>query len=466
MESITEFDEPYIEDQVKKIKELGLKFGIHGETAAGGMHTTPLDSALNDDYLRAHERLIQQVRGAGKIEAVYVVIHASESVPFILLGRELQATRLVDIWGRRLDKFLDENRDVLDWAIDFDPIMEGRHVNQEIRITTNEELEKFRKAHKKDPTEDESKELLKIIKEKALKSFVFSNDLEYGAERIAYGVIGKWMELRRDPLWSSIVGNKKLDEKFFEEEFTKWVPAVAAKYIWGHFHPKETSRYPDPKPILEKNRVIWAFEPEMTHRGGYEKHMRIMRIPHLYQLVNSIGSNWTTVAIDFEHLLSGGFDPKKEIADLPYGAGEKIKIVHVGWPTPHAPAHIPIYLGSDAQQYLYERLFELRQKGFKTGWIIFERGGGEDPVKESVISLRKIVEFLEKDVLPKELPLDFYGMKPQGPELSRQEVTIRDHAMDPLRGMLLIPEEEYTFLSSEALKKGKRPEEWKKEEFR
>jgi len=38
--------------------------------------------------------------------------------------------------------------------------------------------------------------------------------------------------------------------------------------------------------------------------------------------------------------------------------------------------------------------------------------------------------------------------------------------MDPLRGTLKVPEEEYTFLSRAAIEEGKKPEEWKKEELR
>jgi len=38
--------------------------------------------------------------------------------------------------------------------------------------------------------------------------------------------------------------------------------------------------------------------------------------------------------------------------------------------------------------------------------------------------------------------------------------------MDPLKGMLKIPEEQWTFLGTAAKEEGKRPEEWKKEEYR
>jgi len=38
--------------------------------------------------------------------------------------------------------------------------------------------------------------------------------------------------------------------------------------------------------------------------------------------------------------------------------------------------------------------------------------------------------------------------------------------MNPLKGLLKIPEEEYTALGRAATEEGKRPEEWRKEEYR
>ena len=160
----------------------------------------------------------------------------------------------------------------------------------------------------------------------------------------------------------------------------------------------------------------------------------------------------------------------KLVDELPSDGGKLIKVMHVGWPTPHVPAHVPIYLGSEAQEYIYEIIYKLKKKGFdakEDRWIIFERGGGQDPIKDSVISLRKIVEYLSLEVPPdpKNLPDNFYGMEGQGPEIARQFVTMREHALDPLKGVLHVPEEEFGFLSTGVSQKGKL-EEWKKEKFR
>ena len=104
------------------------------------------------------------------------------------------------------------------------------------------------------------------------------------------------------------------------------------------------------------------------------------------------------------------------------------------------------------------------------GVLVFERGGGKDPgeyIRTSVIALRHIVEQLDKNVDPKDLPLEFFGISPQSVHgIERQMRTIKEHTLDPLKGMLHFPEEQFSFLSTEAIKKGKKPEEWLKEEYR
>jgi len=98
---------------------------------------------------------------------------------------------------------------------------------------------------------------------------------------------------------------------------------------------------------------------------------------------------------------------------------------------------------------------------------LFERGGFKDPFAQSVTTLKLIVRFLEKDIPPDKLPDEFYGVYPRGLlSEERQWVSIFQHMMDPLRGTLKVPEEEYTFLSRASMEEGKKPEEWKKEEFR
>ena len=139
--------------------------------------------------------------------------------------------------------------------------------------------------------------------------------------------------------------------------------------------------------------------------------------------------------------------------------------MHVGWPTPHVPAHVPLWLGSEAQHYVYDVLYRLRKKGWTDGIIIFERGGGDDPVKNSVVSIRQIVKYLNMDVHPEKLPEDFFGFAWDGFNVRRQVVNMKMHAYDPLAGLITQPEEEHGLLGAEAIKKGK-GEQWKKEKYK
>jgi len=483
LESITEFDEPYIKDSVKSIKELGIEIGIHGETAATGLHSMPLESALAEDYIRAHDRLIDHIKGGSKIASRYVLIHASESTPFILTEkRDLYAINLVDFWGRSMPDFFKEHPEIAAWIGNLEIIQKKIHnfnhyVNEYLVGMLNEhskgmdlseaksEAEKYALIEKK-----LGKEKVKELKDKAhgqvISDYTVDGSATYGPERVAYYAVAKLMSDSRDSLWLAIAGDIKFNEDMLEK-YMEWVPAVTAKYIWGHFNPHE-KKFVDPKPLLAKANdgkgMFWVFEPEMAQKG-YEKYMRLAKTRHLYELCVAIGSPWVVVALDFEHMLSCALDPKVEISELPEYGAELIKVVHVGWPTPHIPAHQPIPVGSEAQQYVYERLWELRQKGFMDGWIIFERSGGEDPIKQSVLAIRLIVDQLEKDTPPNELPEEFFGLSKDGFDVKRQEVSIKDHALDPLKGLLSIPEEEHGFLSGAALAKGK-GEEWKKRQLK
>jgi len=305
-----------------------------------------------------------------------------------------------------------------------------------------------------------------MARDEAIKFFVdFTNtpDLRYGAEAAAYYIVAKWMQLNRDPLWKSIAGGGNIDKEDFRKEWQKWVPAVSAKYIWGHFNPK-LSDYKDPKSILEKNKMFFVLETPTGFSGG-ENLGRFSRPYHMALLAENAGTGYFGVAFDFEHVLGNNIDPKAEIGAFTRDGCKWIKVLHVGFPTPLHTAHATVDIGSDEQKYLYDRIWEMKQKGFESGYIIFERGGGEDPVKQTILALRLIKKFLEENVEPKNLPLEFYGLKEEGPAIRSQELQIRQHALDPLKGMLFASEEEHGLFSRSAVEKGK-GKEWEAEKYR
>lgn len=328
-----------------------------------------------------------------------------------------------------------------------------------------------------------------------LLDYVQSKSLHYGPERIAYYFIAKWMERSEEgkELWNKII---MATIEFFAkrakqsvEEWSKkagidlnrlriedlrgkhelWVPAVSAMYIYGHLFPKNV-KYEDPKKFLDG--MFFAFESPMGGRG-IEEWLRLGNPIQYYYLVEKAnqdaGRDLFAVALDFEHMLSLRIEPGLVIDLLPELGGENVRVVHAGWPSTLAPAHLPIEVGSDQQRYLYEMYYKLRKKGFgikKDAFIIFERGGPET-FKQSIIALREIVDALEKDIPPEKLPLKFYGVSPEGMlSEERQRATIFAHRFEPLKGMLVVPEEEHTFLGRAATQKGVHPEKWKKEELR
>jgi hypothetical protein len=552
LESLSEFEEPNLKEKMEKdIREkLGIRYGIHSETKAAGVEAAELDSAIRVEYERAHKRIIEILKKSREIGAIYVLVHSSESTPFLLLERELQSSDLVDFEGNSFADFLEKNKWLIEWFLGgknedivnavikaweekeekiiegvehienafksmniqpkdfiFREIWHGRKMSENIRSRVEDVVRWFEFQFGKKYAEfsDDQK---KIVKERIkrnielqvkefhtfLMDFVQSKSLHYGPERLAYYFVAKWMEEKNDPLWNKIVNAaveffSKRDGKSREEWLKKnnikkisiddenfikmhelWVPAVSAKYIYGHFFPKRPD-LEDPKKYLDG--MFFALEPPMGGRGIEEWHRLSNPLLYYYlveEINRSAGKDILAVAMDFEHMLSSRINPELVIELLPQNAGKYVRVLHVGWPATLAPAHMPILLGSEQQEYLYKLCYLLRKKGFGTNpsidhFIIFERGGPET-FQESIISLRKIVEFLEKDTKPEDLPLEFRGIGPKEiGAIERQLAIIREHAFEPLRGLITVPEETYGFFGEEAKRKGK-IEEWRRERYR
>src|SRR3989338_8456636 len=130
IDTVNEFNEPYLKESIERVKSLGMSFGFHAETSATVReHTMPLDSAIFDDYERAHKRLIQHIKGSGNTGAKYLLTHASELTPIILVATQNQtSTKLADFWGRPFEILLEENEWLLDWGIEQPFIKELRRI--------------------------------------------------------------------------------------------------------------------------------------------------------------------------------------------------------------------------------------------------------------------------------------------------------------------------------------------------
>lgn len=553
LESVSEFKTPNLKEDLEKIRNLGIRYAIHSETRAFGVEVAELDSAIETDYKFGHERLREILERAGEIKSEYVLIHSSESEPFLFLERHLQPSFLVDFFGNPFRDFLENNKELIEWAfggkrkdivdIAFQTWIKRRkeitiedlrnalkekgiepkdfiwieiiggslvEILRERILSRIESLEiNIGKAYEAITEEEERKRVdgqiersLDILMSDILShlfTYIQSRSLHYGPERVAYYFLAKWMEKNNDPLWSNIVNStieffaksekksvdewlrekgikeKSVDDENFRKYSYLWVPAVSAKYIWGHLNQDKNPKkaYYDLKKIIRKYKMPLVLETPMAHRG-IEEWLRLPNPIQLYYLAKQINEDagflCLAVAMDFEHMLSIRLDPETVIDLLPEDAGKFILVLHTGFPAPLAPAHIPIPLGSEQQFYLYKLMYKLRKKGFgkdkKDCFIVFERGGGADPIQQSVIALRKIVEFLEKEIPPEKLPMEeFFGFATGGiASLERQRAVISEHALDPLAGLIAVPEEEFTFLGAAATEKVS-PEKWKREEL-
>lgn len=336
-------------------------------------------------------------------------------------------------------------------------------------------------------------------------------------EEIAYATIAKYLEIKKDdskePLWKLFFGDKTLEdlEKKWgsEKEPRKLantktgeiyldpdvIAMVGCRYIIGHFESNPLPEYlaemfqknPDREKdsFYKKNaidklkdvKITLVFENPELAEGGTEGLQRIVRGKHMYNFVKAaeiiLKTDLIRLLIDLNHWVHNAIDPGKEFEILKREApdfGKYVKAIHIYQPWPiheHAPFDIP----SDAQVKIYKWLYQLRQIGFKDGILVFERGGGENPLQIAatvIQALRQVITNLEKGIEPGKLPLEFYGISPEGVlSEQRQMVIIREHARDPLKGMIIVPEEEHTALGKEALAKpGMTPEKWKKEELR
>ena len=304
--------------------------------------------------------------------------------------------------------------------------------------------------------------------------------LELG-EISAYHIVGYHMHKTRDPIWMSIVGDMGPDEAYTAKH-PEFNAAVACYYIKEHLTLKDNEHNKDDKngldgssvlDFINKNNIILSFETPHSGSPGseLEGRFRLFQPDYAEKMLDQIGSSNVGFTADFEHMLSQGLHIDKDVIDkVSSGFGKHIKVVHLGTPVPYGgTAHVPIGLGSMAQEAIYKWLFEFRKRGFKNGYILYERGGGDSPqkvVEQSIHAIRFIVEYLEKNVKPDDLPEAFYGISEQNAaRFAIQMNAIREHAWDPLKGLITIPEEEHTFLSKAAIEKGK-AEEWKKAKFR
>jgi len=315
----------------------------------------------------------------------------------------------------------------------------------------------------------------------------------------AYHAVAKWMWIKKDKMYVSIVGDKDPDEiiKNAQEkaavtpELDKLVVAVAGKYIEGHLKTEARPEFMVPEGPMEninklerdpegfkeknvaplhtvydyhkKNNVLIYLENFMPPGkfGGGDKRLLAVGEVRIYRTVDALrvclaidNGEWVNYVPDIEHILLHGLDPVKEAeevikAGLP---GNIITSMHINPPRPYSGLHAVIQPISNDVLTLFRIFRKFREAGMKDAILIWERGS-EGPPKQSAEALRTIVKFLAADFDVEDLPDEFYGLGDQF--RAAQEVAIREKALAPVEGLLTFPEEEWTLLSSAAREKQK-----------
>lgn len=330
-----------------------------------------------------------------------------------------------------------------------------------------------------------------------------------------YHIMGNYLFNKKDPMWleiakfyKDILKKYKIDyddpywlhnawkeaEHNNDREFKEFFyGAICAKFLQGHIKKllnwidgefmDELKAMPDKTEEDKKNKAqlikaakelqicIESPDARDPSHGGLFLLWRPKQIYAAIKVIRrELKTNRVWMLQDYEHVATQGVDPIKEMEEIIKIApdfGKFSLAVHANAPNP-LHAHEPIELGDIR---IYKLLYYLRITGFgkenRTGYVIFERGGAKDPYQKSVDALKIMVEFLEKEVHPDKLPLEFYGLKgATAGDLKRQAQIIRNHVEDPLKDLLEMPEEDWSMLSQAAIKKGRKPEAWKRGEYR
>ncbi len=331
-------------------------------------------------------------------------------------------------------------------------------------------------------------------------------------ENVSYQVTAKYMSKTGDFLWKEIVEKEAgcdvdpdlaidLANQGVESYPGAKIPvskivdliitAVACKYIQGHLlvkteqwsmgslpeltHEAGEASETSPEEITEKEKHMSVYEFCKENKihifveteqpsEGLEGKLRIMHAHHHVALVKSIdGGENVSYNMDFEHLTTNLIDPIEDVVrNLDKNDGKYIRMVHINAPKPYGGLHGQIQLFSLDMYVLYKWLWELRSRGMKNAYLIWEWGAAGPP-EDSATALRSMIKMLENDVPPEKLPPEFYGM---GPEFEAQQYqAIFMHAMDPVEGLITFPEHTFTFFGERAKALG-RLSQWLRNRFK
>ncbi len=331
----------------------------------------------------------------------------------------------------------------------------------------------------------------------------FSEEIRGGSINDGYIIMANYLFLEKDPIWVAMTEEYKDLMKLYKLDYNdpSWLDrtlkeaqdhhdrdfkeffyaVVAAKFAEGHMEATfkwmknglvkeinalpgkadEDSKFKEACLKTAKKLIIGIENPESRESHYAGSHL-LWRPKQIYAAIKTIrklhGLDRLMMIVDHEHLATQGVDAlieSKENILTKKDFGSLVIAVHANHPNP-MHSHETLEFGDTV---LYELLYNLVVTGMgkdRTVFLIYERGGGDDPYQRSIDVLKTMAKFIEKQTPIGKLPLEFFGMESMamGGE-KRQLQIIEDHKMEPLKDLFEIPEEEWGILSSAAKSKGK-----------
>lgn len=437
----------------------GVIFGMH----ASVMYPFDIDSPKKRDYLIVDKDLVDYIRVAGKIGIKFIVIHTAYNISptYYKDLTDFYAGYPLSLYvGPEGKPFKDSLKGMaFDWYSN--NIIRKKLSEKNIEEIVGKEMGR-RFGGNVQKVQDYIQKLGEqgwaAEQKKILKQYIKDNIDYIGSvhEYDVFKIIAWNMYEDKDYLWQTIALGKRPDVLETEGNEMLIANAVVAKYVQSHV--KKVMR------LLERYNIMIVFETPDLRSPEARGLFPMVRPRDNYYLIKGINHKLVKMAVDFEHLASHGYDLEREISTSPGDMGRYVKVMHLGsYPSP-THIHAAIEKGD---VYLYRLLWLMRKKGMKDAYLIFERGGGkeEEVWKQSTTNLKDIAMYLEAKISPEKLPPEFYGFNKEDIEHDRR--IMEEHTFDPLQGLLESPQLQHTWLGREAIsKKGMKPEEWAKEEYR
>lgn len=459
--------------------------------------------AEKKNYDRVEDYMEGFIEKADEIDADYINLHTS-NFPSPELGRSrgVRYEVMVTPWGENVDSFVEElvhdhfDSETLDWLVrDLRKKLRGVIDRWRIQDTIMQEdndyfdqmigeeeiqealdnLRKLKESDRRqnpDVTREEAKRQIKqqygpggqksIIRDfrkmdegfqtevakEAFRDMVEEDDIDL--EKIfnefrMYQLIGWWMYERNDSIWRKICDGMTPDDLDEKGNMDRLVDAVAGKYLEGHIEKWEED--------LEEADVTITLETPDAREKEYLGYYRLVDPTRIYHVIKSIDHPNVQLCFDFEHIATHGYKVKELLDEAPGDLGEETYLVHLSSRPSPGHEHFPLAKG---EKRLYEMLWKLKQRGFESGYISFERGGGQgggqgqgdDVWQESISIAKDMAMYMEDDISPEELPIDFFGYDEE--RFKRDQAVIQSNTFEPIKGLIESPQMQDTFLGKHA----------------